>query len=135
MRQKDVTEAELSVLQVLWDLGPSTIRRITDELYPRGGASEYATVQKLLERLESKRFVSRRRVASPHVFASLVDRQELVGRRIQEISEKLCEGSLTPVITHLVANPRLTSEDRAALRRLIDDGEKKRSARDRRRKG
>ena len=44
---------ELDVLRALWEDGPATIRALTDRLYPRGGASEYATVQKLLERLES----------------------------------------------------------------------------------
>ena len=35
---QDVTDAELAVLQVLWDEGPATIRRLTDVLYPAGGA-------------------------------------------------------------------------------------------------
>ena len=36
----DVTEAELAVLEVLWHKGPSTVRQITDVLYPGGGASK-----------------------------------------------------------------------------------------------
>src|SRR5713101_4114325 len=55
---QDVTETELAILQVLWDRGPSTRRQITDVLYPRGGQAQYATVQKLLERLETKGFVA-----------------------------------------------------------------------------
>ena len=47
----DVTETELSVLEVLWERGPSTVRQITDLLYPGGGASKSATVQKLLRSL------------------------------------------------------------------------------------
>ena len=57
---RDVTERELAVLQALWDAGPTTIRRLTDALYPGGGATHYATVQKLLDRLESKDCVRRR---------------------------------------------------------------------------
>ena len=40
--------AELAVLEVLWRGEALSIRRITDELYPRGETSDYATVQKLL---------------------------------------------------------------------------------------
>src|SRR5262249_10192887 len=50
----DVTDAELAVLQVLWDRGPATIRELTPLLYPDVTDASYATVQKLLERLEAK---------------------------------------------------------------------------------
>src|SRR5438874_1722326 len=36
-----VTDAELAVLQLLWDRGPSPVRRVADALYPGGGPSEY----------------------------------------------------------------------------------------------
>ena len=58
-RPRDVTDAELDVLRALWDDGKATIRVLTDRLYPSGGTSEYATVQKLLERLEAKGHVAR----------------------------------------------------------------------------
>ena len=51
---QDVTDAELAVLQILWDGGAATIRQLTDVLYPGGGTAQYATVQKLLERLEAR---------------------------------------------------------------------------------
>ena len=44
---QDVTEAELAVLQVLWDRDAATIRQITDVLYPGGGASRYATLTQI----------------------------------------------------------------------------------------
>ena len=50
---QDVTEAELALLRVLWDRGPSTIRQLTEVVYGPGDASSYATVQKLLDRLEA----------------------------------------------------------------------------------
>ena len=57
----NVTDTEWSVLQLLWDRGPCTVRQLADVLYPRGGPSEYATVHKLLERLEAKGYVRRER--------------------------------------------------------------------------
>src|SRR5688572_4327902 len=79
--QQDVTDAELAVLQHLWDVGQTTIRAITDALYPGGGASRYATVQKLLERLEAKGHVTRDAGTVPHRFSAKVGRRELIGRR------------------------------------------------------
>jgi len=118
---QDITDAELAVLQVLWEQGPATIRQITEVLYPRGGTSHYATVQKLLERLESKECVWRDRAGAVHVFAAALERDELVGRRLEAVAAKLCGGSWTPLLTHLVQNKKLSSADRQMLRHLIDE--------------
>jgi predicted transcriptional regulator len=117
---RDVTDAELAVLQVLWDQGPATIRGLTDALYPGGTAAQYATVQKLLERLEAKDCVCRERTPGAHVFGAAIGREELIGRRLQDVAEKLCGGSLTPLLTHLVRTRRLSARERRELRDLID---------------
>jgi predicted transcriptional regulator len=126
---QDVTNAELAVLQVLWDAGPATIRQLTDALYPDRTAGQYATVQKLLERLEDKRFVSRNRDAAAHTFTAAVGRDDLIGRQLRDVAEKLCGGSLTPLLTHLVRTRKLTARERQELRALIDDLEPKAKAR------
>jgi BlaI family penicillinase repressor len=118
---QDITDAELAVMQALWKHGPLPIRRITDELYPDGRASQYATVQKLLERLEDKECVRRDRSQAVHVFAAAIERDELVGRRLQAVAEQLCEGSWTPLLTHLMQANKLSGKDRQALRQLIDE--------------
>jgi predicted transcriptional regulator len=122
---QDVTEAELAVLQALWDSGPATIRRLTELVYRESKTSHYATVQKLLERLEAKEFVTRDRGAAVHVFAAAVGRDELIGRKLRAVAEQLCGGSWTPLLTNLVQNQRLSARDRRALRELIEELESK----------
>jgi len=122
---QDITDAELSVMQAIWDFGPSTIRRLTDALYEGGTTAQYATVQKLLERLEDKHFVTRVRHNTAHTFSAAVGRDELIGRRLRDVAEKLCGGSLTPLLTHLVRTKRLNVRERQELRALIDELEKK----------
>jgi predicted transcriptional regulator len=117
----DVTDAELSVLQVLWDRGPSTIRQLADVLYPRGTAAHYATVQKLLERLEGKGCVARDRTPWPHVFSATVDRDALIGLRLRTMAEKLCGGSLTPLLTHLVETESLAPAELKVLRDRLEE--------------
>ncbi|HYT88006.1 MAG TPA: BlaI/MecI/CopY family transcriptional regulator [Gemmataceae bacterium] len=118
---EDIPPKELEVLQVLWEQGPATIRQITDKLYPEGRPAQYATVQKLLERLEAKKCVTRDRGSAVHVFTAALGRDELIGRRLQSVAEKLCGGSWTPLLTHLVQSERLSAEDRQELRNLIDE--------------
>lgn len=117
---QDVTEAELSLLQVLWESGPATIRQMTDVLYPGGGAAQYATVQKLLDRLENKGYVRRERTPPAHIFTATIEREDLIGQRLRDMAEKLCGGSLTPLLTHLVRTRGLTTRERQELRDLID---------------
>src|SRR5262245_30644623 len=121
--REEVTEAELAILQVLWDDGPSTIRHLTDELYPSGGVAHYATVQKLLQRLEREYdppYVLRDRSAMTHVFRAAVSRDDYIGGQLRVMAEKLCGGSLTPLLTHLLQVERLSAEERRELRRLLN---------------
>jgi predicted transcriptional regulator len=115
----DVTETELALLDVLWERGRCSIRQLTDALYPGGGSAQYATVQKLLDRLEAKGFVARDRSAFVHLFWATVGREELIGRRLRTMADKLCGGSLVPLLTHLVRTAALTPAERQSLRDLI----------------
>jgi BlaI family transcriptional regulator, penicillinase repressor len=118
-REQDVAEAELSVLEVLWDKGPATIRQLADVLYPAGNVAHYATVQKLLERLEAKGCVKRDRSAWAHRFEAVTGRDDLILRRLQATADRLCGGALAPLLTHLVRAQRLSAEERAALKALM----------------
>jgi BlaI family penicillinase repressor len=117
---RDITDAELAVLQVLWEQGSCNIRQITDILYPDGKTAQYATVQKLLERLEAKACVRRDRSGAVHQFSAAIDRDALIGRRLQSVAEALCGGSWTPLLTHLVQKNKLSPKDLHALRDLIE---------------
>ncbi len=119
-RPQDVTDAELDVLRALWDDGEATIRVLSDRLYPGGGTSEYATVQKLLERLEDKGHVRHRPEGRQNVYSARVQREDLVARRLRDTAEQLCDGSLTPLLTHLVSAGRLSRDELLELRRLVD---------------
>ncbi len=118
--RKEVTATELSVLEALWRNSPSPIRDLADELYPGGATSHYATVQKLLDRLEAKDCVAREREGRVNVYRPLVDRTTLIGRRLQATADRLCGGSLAPLLTQLVDGATLTADDVAVLRARVD---------------
>ena len=119
--KQDITDAEMAVMQVLWGGGPVSTRQIVDVLHgARASAAQYATVQKQLERLEKKGFVDRDRTLFVHRFTAAVDRDDLIGRRLRDMADKLCEGSLAPVVSHLARTKSLTEEERRALRALLD---------------
>jgi BlaI family penicillinase repressor len=120
----DPPDAELAVLKKLWDSGPATIRQLTDALYPSGADAYYATVQKLLDRLEAKGCVGRDRRTSPHVFRAVVGRDAVIGSRLEAVAEKLCDGSLTALFTNLVRSKKLSAKERREIRKLIEELDK-----------
>ena len=120
-RPVDVSDTELAILDVLWELEEATIRQIDERLYERPTTATYATVQKLLERLEAKGCVGRDRSGFAHVFRATVKRSTLIDQRLQAVADKLCGGSLTPLVTHLVEGRRLSARDRQALRKWIEE--------------
>ena len=116
---KDVTDAELAVLQVLWDRGTSTTRQLTEIVYPENVDTQYSTVKRLLARLESKGYVRRDRSQAVHMFDAVVDRDELVGRRLRALADSLCDGSISPLLSHLAKSESLTDEQQRSLLSLI----------------
>src|SRR5262245_51000291 len=119
--QPDVTGAELAVLEVLWELESATRRQLVDRLYPDGGPAHYTTVQKLLERLEKKGFVTADRTQPVRSFAAAVAREELIRRRLCDVADKLCGGSLTPLLMNLVQARPLRPAELRELQSLIDE--------------
>lgn len=119
-KPQSVTEAELAILTELWARKTMTVRELAEVLYGGSSASELATVQKLLSRLEGKGCVVRSRDRWPHEFQAKVDREEMIHRRLQLTADELCEGSLSPLLSHLVRTTKLSARDRANLRQLIE---------------
>ena len=118
---RDVTAAELAILEHLWSTGSTTVKDLAENLYGASTASEVATVQKLLTRLESKGFVERDRESWPHKFAAALQRQELISQRLQATAEELCDGTLGGLLTHLVKSKSFNARQRKKLRKLLDE--------------
>ena len=131
---RDVTETELNVLQVLWQQGALTIRDAAQILAPNRADEYYSTVKKLLERLEAKKFVRRELKGIAYVYEPIVDRDELVGRRLREVAQQLCDGSVTPLLTQLAQHGRLNKRQQGMLMDLIADLAKQETAKSKRRR-
>lgn len=117
---RDVTEAELAILRVLWDTPEPSVREITDRLYPDGGNSEFATVQKLCDRLEAKGLVEADRDRRPKVLRAKIDRSSLSVRKLRAVAEELYSGSLTPLVSQLLRGGTFSAEEIHQLRDQIE---------------
>lgn len=113
-------DAELAVMELLWNENRLTARDVRERLYPdRSGA--HGTVQKLLQRLEDKGFVGRDRSQAVHVFTAAVGRDEYAGSQLVSLADRLTDGSLAPFITQLVESEKLSREEIRRLRKILED--------------
>lgn len=116
-----LSEAEVDVLKVLWDLGPAPVRAINRELSARGRSWAYTTVSTLLLRLATKGCVASDPTEVPHVYRAVVSREEMLERRLRDAADDLCGGEAAPLVLALVRRHRFTPEELEGFQRLLDD--------------
>ncbi len=121
MKLDQITDGELSILQVLWQRPEAATREIAEVLYDEVTDPKMASVQKLLERLEAKGCVQRDRSARAHRFRPLVSQEQFLRSRLQALADRLCDGALAPLVTTLLRSKGLSRSEREQLRKLIGD--------------
>lgn len=120
-RRNPVSDAELDVLKVLWASGPATVREVSAALLAQRRRLAYNTVLTLLSRLREKGYVKADRRDTAHVFRAVVDRETLLGSTLADLADRVCDGTSSPLVHALVRGQRLSADELADLRRLLDD--------------
>lgn len=120
MKRQPLANAELAIMDLLWQRDQMTARQIREELYADNKKAQHGTVQRLLQRLEDKGYIYRDRTLSIHFFSAAIDRQTYAGSQLESLASKLTGGSFAPLITHLVDKNKLSRDDLAELRAILD---------------
>ncbi len=116
-----LANAELAIMELLWNnSGPLTAREIREQLYPDATRAQHGTVQRLLQRLEHKGFVTRDRRLAVHLFESTVSRESYASQQLESLADRLTCGSIAPLITHLVQQNRISQSELDRIRAIID---------------
>lgn len=122
MKRPPLANAELAVMNLLWDQENMTARQIREELYPDEKKAQHGTVQRLLQRLEDKGYIARDRSLSIHFFSAAIDRKSYGGSQLESLASRLTGGAVAPLITHLVEKNKLSRDDISELRAILDQG-------------
>src|SRR5579862_9891341 len=91
------TEAELDILHVLWEAGPSTVRDVHAALYGDDGAA-YTTALKLMQIMHAKGLVERDDSQRAHVYRAAVTKQRTQKRFLTEMVQRLFNGSSSQLV-------------------------------------
>ena len=120
------TDAELAILQVLWDRGPATVRHVFEAL---AGSREtgYTTTLKLMQIMTEKGLVARDESQRTHVYAARVSRDKTQKRLVTDLLDRAFGGSAATLVMQALSAHRASAEELKDIQRLIADfREKKR---------
>lgn len=114
------TDAELGILNVLWERGPSTVRDVHETLYRDEGAG-YTTALKLLQIMHGKGLVLRDDSERAHVFRAAVSRERTQKRFVAEMVQRVFNGSPSQLVLQaLGGRAKATREELDEIRALLD---------------
>jgi predicted transcriptional regulator len=117
------TDAELSILRVLWRRGPSTVRQIAEELN-RLQPTGYTTVLKLMQIMIEKGLLKRDDTDRSHVYEAALAEEETQQQLIRDLLERAFAGSARKLVVQALSTKKATREELAEIRKLIDKMER-----------
>jgi BlaI family transcriptional regulator, penicillinase repressor len=121
------TDAELAILRVLWERGPSTVRQVHEVLVARVGQTAYTTALKLLQIMTEKGLVRRDDTDRTHVFTPRLSEEQTQRQLVRDLLDRAFGGSASKLVMQALNARRATPEELGEIRKLI---EARREARD-----
>jgi predicted transcriptional regulator len=115
----DLAKAEWSVMEALWSRGNGTATELQGDLTQVHGWA-YSTVKTMLDRLVDKGYVKSRRVGNVYEYSARIKRKSVVARIVDDVYDRVLKGSLEPLMDRLLKARRLSREESAQLREMLD---------------
>ena len=113
------TEAELEILRVLWDRGPSTVREVHTEI-TRTRTAAYTTVLKLLQIMTDKGLVTRDEADRSHVYSPRVAEEVTQRQLVTDLLARAFKGSAASLVMQALDASPASADELTEIRRLID---------------
>lgn len=123
------TDAELAILRVLWERGPSTVRQVHDVL-SRERPTAYTTALKLLQIMTDKGLVRRDESERTHVYHPRLSEEQTQRQLVRDLLDRAFGGSATKLVMQALAARRATPEELVEIRKLIETRREVRDERD-----
>jgi len=117
------TAAELQILQVLWERGPSTVREVHEALKAEK-ALGYTTVLKLMQIMTTKGLVRRNEDQRAHVYEAQQPAEKTKRQLAADMLERVFDGSARELMLHALAVQRSSRQEIEELRNLLDEHER-----------
>ena len=113
------TDAELAILRILWERGPSTVRQVHEQL-ARDRQAAYTTALKQLQIMTEKGLVERDERERTHVYKAKLSEDQTQRQLVRDLLDRAFGGSASKLVMQALATRRASADELREIRKLID---------------
>jgi predicted transcriptional regulator len=114
------TDAELEILSVLWEHGPSTVREVHQTLLANKPAG-YTTVLKIMQIMAEKGLVRRDETARAHIYHARQPREQTERQLLGHLVDRVFSGSASRLVMRALASRKASPEELSEIRGMLDE--------------
>jgi len=122
-QRKKPTNAELEILRVLWERGPSTVREVFHALQA-SRSTGYTTVLKLMQIMTDKGLVQRDKAVRPQIYEAIYSQGQTQRQLLGDLLDRAFSGSPGKLVLQALSEKKTTPEERREIRKLLDELER-----------
>ncbi len=115
-----LTELQIAIMRVLWDKGQATVAEICEALRTERGLA-LTTVATLLSRLEKRGVVTHETRARQFIYRPLVTEAEVRHSMVHELTERLFDGDVAQLMTHLLSGREISPGDLERIKAMLEE--------------
>ncbi len=119
-KSRTLTEQELEIMKVVWELQTATVRDVYEALLRRRKIA-YTTVMTMMNILEEKGYLKKRAEDKAHVYRPAQAKAKVIRAMVKEFVERVFNGSAEPLLVHLVKDRHLSPEELEKIARTIKE--------------
>jgi predicted transcriptional regulator len=119
-KSRTLTEQELEIMKVVWELRTATVRDVYEALLRRRKIA-YTTVMTMMNILEEKGYLKKRAEDKAHVYRPAQAKAKVIRAMVKEFVQRVFNGSAEPLLVQLVRDRHLSPEELAKIARAIKE--------------
>ncbi len=116
-----LTEQELEIMKVVWQLERATVRDVYETLRERRKIA-YTTVMTMMNILEQKKYLKKSAADRAYVYRPSRPKQQVIKAMVRDFVDRVFNGSAEPLLVHLIEDRRLSQADLEEIARVIKKG-------------
>lgn len=113
------TKSELEILQVLWEIGPATVRVVNDELLKQKDVN-YTTTLKLMQIMAEKGILKRDETQMKHVYSVVEEEEKTKGHLLEKFIDSMYKGSSSKLVMQLLGNKKTSAAELQEIKALLE---------------
>ena len=120
------TQREMSILKILWKLGPATVRQVHEQLIAQQSGKKvgYTTALKMMQVMHEKGLLQRELDGVSHIYAPTISEEENVNQVLDNMIRTTCTGSSSRLVMQLLGNQETSQEELDEIRSFLDELDK-----------